>query len=45
MGIGNLMIRTRLPRKRATPWRESFRHIKELPYALVTLCVCFIFWG
>lgn len=45
MGVGTLMIRTRLPRKRATAWKSSFTHITEGPYILLTLCVCFIFWG
>jgi hypothetical protein len=45
MGIGTAMVRTRLPRKRPTPWKDSFSHIKEMPYLLCTLSVCFVFWG
>lgn len=39
------MMRTRLPRKRPTPWRQFHHPLKEPAYLLMVGCVSLVFWG
>lgn len=39
------MVRTRLPRKKPTPWRAFWHPLKESPFMLMTACVSLVFFG
>ncbi|GMK57910.1 hypothetical protein CspeluHIS016_0407440 [Cutaneotrichosporon spelunceum] len=43
--VGCVLVRTRLPRKPATPWSKVFKPFREVPFVLLTASVSAVFWG
>lgn len=43
--LSNLLIRTRLPRRKPAPWNASLQQLKDIPFVLFAFSIAFVFFG